>query len=160
MVTLSITGSIFKLSGLNTFEFSTSKYTIVTNTILNYGEPIESGLRSKGSEECWHKRSAFSVQQNSMGIANRFFFWWDLCYNLRTVSNVDRNRYYDVLFNSPQEPKLLVNDCTTSFTFVSSSLVSCPSLSIDARRSLSLFFRCDRKSASHWRIFATGTLSK
>jgi len=56
--------------------------------------------------------------------------------------------------------KLLVKEEMTSFSFCSKSLLSAPSLSMVARRSDSLVFRCARKSASQVRILLTGTLSR
>jgi len=55
--------------------------------------------------------------------------------------------------------KLLVKVEITSFSLASRSLLSAPSLSMVASKSDSLVFKCERKSASHCKILATGTLS-
>ena len=74
---------------------------------------------------------------------------------LLTISRERRN-----VHEATYEVKLVVKPWTTSFNRFSKSLLSAPSLSIVARRSDSLLLRWARKSASHVKILATGTLSK
>jgi hypothetical protein len=56
--------------------------------------------------------------------------------------------------------KLLVKVVITSFNLASRSLLSAPSLSMVAKRSDSLVFKCAMKSASQAKILLTGTPSR